>query len=387
MLSSELYIYLIVGLTIVLSLSIGGELWARWRLYAFCPKDRPLPLAKEKMPVSVLLLCEHNNKQATMSTLYALAEQIGVVQEIHVLAYAATPEIEEEIERYSQSSPYPIRYTLLPQTMKNIGLRKMAITIGTKSARNDTIVLVQAGVIPRTQYWLYAMAQEALTSQAYAGSVFLAPTTSYSSTLHYLYALLGLATTQARPTTQFATEQNFTYSKVAFLTNKKVFSQDLDTAGGEALIMLNNCVEEKRDTPKTDSTNAMAYNYNTPSHAALTLQETLRTIASKYPRILQKNIWLSRIMAFSIAVAISYSIVRLLGEQTPSFHNIPLCDTIVIALLLAQYIIHTLAFKRLSKNIRLKSKAYLAYWHALMLPLHLYYYQRIFRIKSLHSND
>lgn len=359
-----------------LILLIGLEYWRCHHLYRFRPLPSLSASEKDRTSVSVLLLYELTSTiDTTMYTLKAIAQQQGVEVEVHILAFLPDATLKSEIESYAAQAPYPIRYTLLPQTMKNIAYRKMAITIGTKSARHEAIVLTQSGTIPNTSYWLYNMAKMAKQQDIYAAPAFLAQEHAGSSAIHYLSALLGLATQSLASEQRMATETNLVYSKTAFINNSKVFSKDLDGEGGEALSIART-IDHSTSSKATRDT--IVYINQSAFATTLTLQKSLRIIEHKYPAILRHQKLNSILLQAIWIVSLIYTTLRLLLPVSNGFELV-VYDTLVGIILLVHLLLHTISYIRLAHSLSLGGSSLLAYWYALWLPIYIYYYKLLYR--------
>lgn len=381
MFSLEIYHYVLLSIVGLLFVLIVIELWSRYSLYKFYPLASQYIAPKEPLSVSVLLLCEaHHTVEDAMATLRAIARQEGVNLEVHVLSYIPHEALEMAVQHYAQEAPYPIRYTLLPQTMRNIASRKMAITIGTKSARHEAVVLTQAGTLSATSHWLYTMALHAISDRVYAGPTFLAKSVHCSGALHYLYTVFGLATLRSESLKRMATEQNLAYSKQAFMADRQVFSQDLDHEGGEAINLMHSCTDTSTKCNHV-TTDVLTYNNATMPAVALTMQGLLQAMEQKRFTPSRLISWLNRLQVSVVVLIVAYIVIRLINSDLYIDTKYLVYDVLVASLWLIQVLLHSIAYARLLGRLDLGGSALGAYWYALTFPLSQYYYRRVFTAK------
>lgn len=107
--------------------------------------------------VSVVVYADNTNCDFLEDSIRAIMSQNYDDYEVIVAYYDYSDCISDVLTRLSVEYPL-LRNTFVPDSNKNISVRKLATMLGIKAAKNDVVVLTAADYAPESQDWLRAMA-------------------------------------------------------------------------------------------------------------------------------------------------------------------------------------------------------------------------------------
>jgi len=120
------------------------------------PRYNPEKKRKVKNPVSVIV-CAKNEANNLGQFLPRLLEQDYPDYEVIVVNDSSTDHSEELLAELSVKYPH-MRFTSIPSNEKFLHGKKLAVTIGIKSAKHDLLLLTDADCYPASDQWLQLMA-------------------------------------------------------------------------------------------------------------------------------------------------------------------------------------------------------------------------------------
>jgi len=146
--------YVIIG-TFFLALAI--QLFYYLFFYARIAFHKPIKLTNEIEPVSVII-CAKNEAENLKKFLPLVLEQDFPNFEVIIVNDCSMDETEMLLAQMKQTNP-KLRFTTIVEDEKFKHGKKLAVTVGIKSAKHNNIVFIDADCYPETSKWLYSMQQ------------------------------------------------------------------------------------------------------------------------------------------------------------------------------------------------------------------------------------
>jgi Glycosyltransferases, probably involved in cell wall biogenesis len=112
---------------------------------------------EEKVPVSIII-CAKNEAKNLDKYLPRILEQNYTDYEVVVVNDCSVDETEDVLKRYSLMYPR-LRSTFIKEDEKFTHGKKLALTVGIKSAKNEWLLLTDADCYPENNHWLATMAK------------------------------------------------------------------------------------------------------------------------------------------------------------------------------------------------------------------------------------
>ena len=112
---------------------------------------------EDKVPVSIVI-CARNEANNLEKYLPRILEQNYTDYEVVVVNDCSEDETEEVLKRYSLMYPR-LRWTYIKEDEKFTHGKKLALTVGIKSAKNEWLLLTDADCYPENNHWLATMAK------------------------------------------------------------------------------------------------------------------------------------------------------------------------------------------------------------------------------------
>jgi cellulose synthase/poly-beta-1,6-N-acetylglucosamine synthase-like glycosyltransferase len=153
----------IYGITILLSIKALSDLVL---LIAFSVKQK-YAIKNEGIPVSIII-CARNEAENLKNNLPVICEQTYSEYEVVVVNDASTDDTQKVLMNFDTKYRH-FRYTHIPKDPKFDHNKKLALTIGVKSAQYDHIVLTDADCIPASKFWLKEMATRLISKKIVLG--------------------------------------------------------------------------------------------------------------------------------------------------------------------------------------------------------------------------
>lgn len=107
--------------------------------------------------VSIIIPC-HNESEAIAENLPEMLRQCFDIYEVIVVDEASTDNTPDVLKRLEKEFPH-LRRSFVPRTARYVCRRKLAITLGIRSARAPWVIITEADCRPAGQYWLRTMAK------------------------------------------------------------------------------------------------------------------------------------------------------------------------------------------------------------------------------------
>ncbi len=145
--------WILLGLFLIafiIQLSYQLNVYIRFPLY------KPEKKRKTRKAISVII-CAKNEEQNLKQTLPLILEQDYPEFEVVVVNDSSTDNTEQLLSELSVNHKH-LRYTSIPLNEKFTHGKKLAVTIGLKSARHDHVLLTDADCYPASDQWLQKMA-------------------------------------------------------------------------------------------------------------------------------------------------------------------------------------------------------------------------------------
>lgn len=129
------------------------------RIFRYARKVRKGKIAfnNEQPPVSVII-CARNESVNLEQFLPLVLEQDYPEYEVIVVNDRSFDDTEDLLKLFCHKYPH-LKTTFIPDRAKFIDSKKMAVTLGIKSASNDVLIFTDADCYPRSKDWLKQMAR------------------------------------------------------------------------------------------------------------------------------------------------------------------------------------------------------------------------------------
>jgi len=154
-----LKMYLEYNLIILILFSLSTLIQLIYYLFIYLRFDLHASknITEDVIPVSVVI-CARNEAHNLEKYLPRVLEQNYSDFEVVVVNDCSSDETEEVLKRYS--SMYPsLRYTYIKEDEKFSHGKKLALTVGIKSAKNEWLLLTDADCYPENNNWIATMAK------------------------------------------------------------------------------------------------------------------------------------------------------------------------------------------------------------------------------------
>jgi len=132
-----------------------GALWFQSRKVA----KNKISYTDEEVPVSVIVYAEY--LEELQNTLPAILDQQYSGFEVIVVNDGNESPVYDYVSILQNDHPN-LYHTYIPQNAKYISRKKLALTIGIKAARNEWVVLTNAGCLPSSSLWIKNMSRNFL---------------------------------------------------------------------------------------------------------------------------------------------------------------------------------------------------------------------------------
>lgn len=132
-----------------------GAVWFQSRKVA----KNKISYTDEEVPVSVIVYAEY--LEELQQTLPAILEQQYSGFEVIVVNDGNGSQVYDYVSILQNDHPN-LYHTYVPQNAKYISRKKLALTIGIKAARNEWVLLTNAGCLPSSSLWIKNMSRNFL---------------------------------------------------------------------------------------------------------------------------------------------------------------------------------------------------------------------------------
>ncbi len=208
-------------------------------IYIRFPLHKPGKRGLRKFPVSIII-CARNEEENLRQNLPAILEQDYPNYEVIVVNDRSTDKTEDILEILKKKYPH-LRSTLIKKDSKFIYGKKLALTIGIKSAKNEWLLLTDADCVPVSSKWLRMMQQHFTSNNSvvlgysgyYSGKGLLNLLIRYETVfiaMQYLsFALAGIP--------YMGVGRNLAYRKSLFFQNKGFANHSHLSSGDDDLFI------------------------------------------------------------------------------------------------------------------------------------------------------
>lgn len=211
-------------LLLLIAGSCGCVYWLKWRDYSLLYRLRNHRGNTDTTPRISIIIPVHNQAHNLRNLIPAIYEQIYPDFEVIVVDEASTDETHALLDTYSQQYPR-FRHTFIPFSASHNERRKLAITLGVKTARSSWCLLTCAEALPVSPHWLQSYAQnfDDTTDLILGYTIFphteTAPTTSQSIIHQQLLLTLRRLRTAPRGVAH-ADSRNLCFRRDSFLKSE-----------------------------------------------------------------------------------------------------------------------------------------------------------------------
>ena len=294
-------------------------------------------------PVSIIV-CARNEAENLRSNLPAVVAQKYPDYEVVIVNDCSEDETEEVLKNFAEQYPH-FRYTTIKKDEKFSHGKKLAVMVGIKSARNESLLFTDADCMPQSDKWLLNMS-DSLKGKieiclGYSGfhkkkgflNMFFRYDAFFVAMHYFSFAMAGIP--------YMGVGRNLIYRKHLFFDNKG-FAKHLDLDSGDDDLFINEVAD------KQNTTNKFCSDSQTKSYAPLTMSRWMRQKVrhrSTFPRYCFKHrFWLSveplsRLLFYSV-FAVSFFL--------SSYFLIPL--TLFLLRLILQLIVNYSWSRRLNEK-------------------------------------
>ncbi|MBR2618582.1 MAG: glycosyltransferase, partial [Paludibacteraceae bacterium] len=148
-----------IGLLVCLLIQWVYYLGFFTRLFRYARKCRKGKVAfNETYPPVSVIVCARNESLNLEAYLPILLEQDYPEYEVIVVNDRSTDDTEDTLKLLGYKYPH-LKTTFIPDRARFIDSKKMAVTLGIKSASNDLLLFTDADCYPRSKNWLQLMAR------------------------------------------------------------------------------------------------------------------------------------------------------------------------------------------------------------------------------------
>lgn len=148
-----------IGLLVCLLIQWVYYLGFFTRLFRYARKCRKGKVAfNETYPPVSVIVCARNESLNLEAYLPILLEQDYPEYEVIVVNDRSTDDTEDTLKLLGYKYPH-LKTTFIPDRARFIDSKKMAVTLGIKSASNDLLLFTDADCYPRSKKWLQLMAR------------------------------------------------------------------------------------------------------------------------------------------------------------------------------------------------------------------------------------
>lgn len=154
---SVIELVLLSGLIVFLSLQaayLHGYLGRPVRYYRGIKKGK-ISLNSATPPVSVII-CAQNESENLAKFLPAILEQDYPVYEV-IVVNEGSSDTSEFVLGGLEAKYKHLYHTYIPREAKNLSKKKLAITLGIKAAKYDTLLFTEADCVPSSKSWIRSM--------------------------------------------------------------------------------------------------------------------------------------------------------------------------------------------------------------------------------------
>lgn len=202
-------------------------------------KSQSAPKAGEDKSVSVIIPA-HNQADALRRNLPSILEQDHNSFEVIVVNTSSTDDTEEMLNNMELRYPH-LRHTFIPNSSRHISPKRMAVTIGFKSANYELTILTEPDCHPQSTQWLRTM-----TNAFTAGTQIVLGYTNYTpertgirSRLFFrLYHQIQYLTWATHHKAYRGSLTNLGYRKSYFMSHKG-FAEDVNLICGAGELLVN----------------------------------------------------------------------------------------------------------------------------------------------------
>ena len=194
----------------------------------------------EKPPVSVII-CAKNEQENLQNFLPSVLEQNYPNFEVIVVNDGSTDDTEEVLNLLSQKYSN-LYYTTMPNRVKVLSPKKLAVTVGIKAAKNELLIFTDADCSPISKDWLSLMVRNFSPKTDFVlgfGDYFLEKTvTNHLISFDTLFIAMQYFGFAYRGFPYMGIGRNMAYRKSTFL-KKRGFAGHLHVASGDDDLFVN----------------------------------------------------------------------------------------------------------------------------------------------------
>jgi len=215
-------------------------------------KKGEIKFLTKQPPVSVIIAAK-DEEENLLQFLPKILEQNYPEFEVIVINDASTDDTKTVLDQFKDKYPN-LRTSFVPAGTRNISTKKLAITLGVKSAKHDILLFTDADCFPESENWIADMVRNfkpetefVLAYGAYLPKEgFLNRLISYD-TLFIAMQYMGMAIA-GKP--YMGVGRNLAYRKETFF-NHNGFSTHLDILSGDDDLLVNKACTSKNTTIET----------------------------------------------------------------------------------------------------------------------------------------
>lgn len=106
-------------------------------------------------PVSVVIISDNNSRELEANLNSFLAQDYSAGYEVIVVVSKDEDGTKDMLETFHKNSNLYV--TFVPDTSRYMSLRKLAVTLGVKAAKNEWVLLTDATCCPKSEHWISSM--------------------------------------------------------------------------------------------------------------------------------------------------------------------------------------------------------------------------------------
>lgn len=153
----EIYLVIVTGVLFIIQLFFYFICFARPFRARKKDKVQYEPAGKEQPPVSVIVYAK-NESENLKRFLPEILKQEYPTYEVIVVNDGSTDESDNILKSLNNTYPH-LYHTYIPEEVKYLSRKKLALTVGIKAAKYDILLFTEANCRPASNLWIQKMAQ------------------------------------------------------------------------------------------------------------------------------------------------------------------------------------------------------------------------------------